>query len=216
MNVYQKLQAARIKLSQIEIKKSGHNKFSNYTYFELGDFLQPIQKIFDELGLCGVTTFYHDVATMMVVNTENPEEYITFQSPMGTAALKGCHEVQNIGAVETYQRRYLYLVALEIVEHDALDATTGKESLTKPAIKQVDKPQPSPAKLVAMDADISDEDKADMDVISLEINNSFESGDNSTAIELYRALDDDEHKKYIWPKLGSRVRAYIKSQGAPK
>jgi hypothetical protein len=46
---------------------------------------------------------------------------------MGSAALKGCHEVQNIGAVETYQRRYLWVAALEIVEHDALDATTGKD-----------------------------------------------------------------------------------------
>jgi hypothetical protein len=44
---------------------------------------------------------------------------------MGSAALKGCHEVQNIGAVETYQRRYLWVTAMEIVEHDALDATTG-------------------------------------------------------------------------------------------
>ncbi len=31
-----------------------------------------------------------------------------------------------MGAVETYQRRYLWVAALEIVEHDALDATTGK------------------------------------------------------------------------------------------
>ena len=39
----------------------------------------------------------------------------------------GCHEVQNIGAVQTYQRRYLYTTALAIVESDALDATTAKE-----------------------------------------------------------------------------------------
>jgi hypothetical protein len=44
---------------------------------------------------------------------------------MGSAALKGCHEVQNIGAVETYQRRYLWVTALEIVEHDALDSSEG-------------------------------------------------------------------------------------------
>jgi hypothetical protein len=44
---------------------------------------------------------------------------------MGSAALKGCHEVQNIGAVETYQRRYLWVTAMEIVEHDALDSSEG-------------------------------------------------------------------------------------------
>ena len=44
---------------------------------------------------------------------------------MGEADLKGCHSVQNLGAVQTYTRRYLYITAFEIVEHDALDATTG-------------------------------------------------------------------------------------------
>ena len=45
---------------------------------------------------------------------------------MSEAALKGCHAVQNLGAVQTYLRRYLWTTALEIVEHDAIDATTGK------------------------------------------------------------------------------------------
>ncbi|MNP43870.1 ERF superfamily protein [compost metagenome] len=56
---------------------------------------------------------------------------VEFTSPMGSAALKGCHEVQNIGAVETYQRRYLYVTALEIVEHDALDSTTGAQQQSR-------------------------------------------------------------------------------------
>jgi hypothetical protein len=44
---------------------------------------------------------------------------------MSTAALKGCHEVQNLGAVQTYIRRYLWVAALEIVEHDVVDASAG-------------------------------------------------------------------------------------------
>ena len=39
--------------------------------------------------------------------------------------MKGAHAIQNLGAVETYQRRYLYLAAFEIVENDGLDATLG-------------------------------------------------------------------------------------------
>jgi hypothetical protein len=50
---------------------------------------------------------------------------VMFTSPMSSAALKGCHDVQNLGAVQTYLRRYLWTNAFEIVEHDALDATTG-------------------------------------------------------------------------------------------
>jgi hypothetical protein len=64
---------------------------------------------------------------MTIVDLDNVADTIVITSPMGSAALKGCHEVQNIGAVETYQRRYLWVAALEIVEHDALDKTTGKK-----------------------------------------------------------------------------------------
>jgi hypothetical protein len=49
---------------------------------------------------------------------------------MSSAALKGCHDVQNLGAVQTYLRRYLWTNAFEIVEHDALDATTGEDKRT--------------------------------------------------------------------------------------
>lgn len=67
---------------------------------------------------------------MTIVNVEEPEEKLEFKSPMKSANLKGCHDIQNLGAVETYQRRYLYMNALEIVEHDPLDATTGKDDDT--------------------------------------------------------------------------------------
>lgn len=125
MNVYEKLNLAREKFHQAEIKKSGHNKFAGYYYFELADFVVPALKIFKEVGLVSVTSFQKDDAWMRIFNVEKPEEFITITSPMSEAALKGCHPVQNLGAVETYIRRYLWVTALEIVEHDALDATTG-------------------------------------------------------------------------------------------
>jgi hypothetical protein len=53
---------------------------------------------------------------------------------MGSASLKGCHEIQNIGACETYSTRYLWTAALCIVEHDALDATTGKRKASCQAL----------------------------------------------------------------------------------
>jgi hypothetical protein len=127
MSVYTKLNEARAKFHELKLVKTGHNKFAGYNYFELGDFLIPALKVFNEVGLCAVVSFEKEVACMSIVNLDKPEEQINIFSPMGSAALKGCHEVQNIGAVETYQRRYLWVAALEIVEHDALDATTGKE-----------------------------------------------------------------------------------------
>lgn len=136
MNVYQKLNLAREKFHSAEIKKSGHNKFAGYHYFELGDFVVPALKIFKEVGLTSVIRFEADIATMEIVNNEKPEDRIYILSPMSEASLKGCHPVQNLGAVQTYVRRYLWVAALEIVEHDALDsAEPVKED--KPAEKPV-------------------------------------------------------------------------------
>lgn len=134
MNVYQRLNDAREKFHAIKLQKTGHNRFAGYYYFELGDFLIPALKVFRECGLCAIVSFDKDTATMEIRADSDPDHVIRITSPMGSAALKGCHEVQNIGAVETYQRRYLWVAALEIVEHDALDATTGK-----------DKPEPKKA-----------------------------------------------------------------------
>lgn len=150
MNIYEKLQSARVRLQSQEIKKSGHNKFAGYYYMELGDFLAPIQELFNEFKLCGVISFSSEFATLTIVDIDEPDKTIIINSPMGSAALKGCHEVQNIGAVETYQRRYLWITALEIVEHDALDALTGEDQPEKPSKKS---PTKAEAQSVSTEAD---------------------------------------------------------------
>lgn len=131
MSVYRKLQEARIELQSKPLKKSGKNKFAGFEYFELGDFLPTIQTIFTEKGLCGTITFYTDLAILTIVDVDKPEDKIEFKSPMSTAELKGCHAIQNLGAVQTYLRRYLWVAAMEIVEHDSLDAITGKDDPKK-------------------------------------------------------------------------------------
>jgi len=135
MNVYKKLQQARLKLQSASLKKSGRNKFAGYEYFELADFLPTIQNIFAEVGLCGTVSFGTELATLTIVDVDATEatqpNFVIFSSPMSTAELKGCHAIQNLGAVQTYLRRYLWVAAMEIVEHDALDATTGKDDSKK-------------------------------------------------------------------------------------
>lgn len=129
MSVYSKINQARIRLQNTKLKKSGHNKFAGYDYFELGDFLPEVQKIFENIGLCGVISFAKELATLTITDVEDNSQ-IVITSPMADANLKGCHPIQNLGAVETYTRRYLWVTALEIVEHDALDATTGSGKIT--------------------------------------------------------------------------------------
>jgi hypothetical protein len=148
MSVYKKLQQARMLLQGTKLTKSGKNKFAGYEYFELGDFLPAIQKICHDVGLCGVVSFNQDMAFLQINDVEDGTS-IMFTSPMSSAALKGCHDVQNLGAVQTYLRRYLWTNAFEIVEHDALDATTGAvEVAKKPAVTSVTpepkKPDPKP------------------------------------------------------------------------
>jgi hypothetical protein len=126
MSVHKKLMQARLTLQNTALTKSGHNKFAGYKYFELGDFIPYIQKIFNDLGLCGVISYTADMATLSIIDMEDNSK-IEITSPMSSAALKGCHEVQNLGAVQTYIRRYLWVTAMEIVEHDAIDSSPGAD-----------------------------------------------------------------------------------------
>jgi hypothetical protein len=148
MSVYKKLQQARMLLQGTKLTKSGKNKFAGYEYFELGDFLPAIQKICNDVGLCGTVSFNHEMAYLQINDVEDGTS-IMFTSPMSSAALKGCHDVQNLGAVQTYLRRYLWTNAFEIVEHDALDATTGavepvKKSGVTPVTPEPKKSAPKP------------------------------------------------------------------------
>lgn len=124
MNIYEKLQCMRVDLQSMNLKKSGNNKFAGYSYYELGDFLPHINNLMMKYKVTSLVSF-GERATLTLVNAEKPEETITFESPMESAQLKGAHPIQNLGAVETYSRRYLYMTAFEIVESDALDATQG-------------------------------------------------------------------------------------------
>jgi len=111
----------------MNIKKSGKNDFAKYDYYELGDFLPKINELMLGKNLTSNISFTNELATLTIIDTDKPEDTIVFTSPMSDASLKGCHNVQNLGATQSYLRRYLYMNAFEIVEHDALDATTGKE-----------------------------------------------------------------------------------------
>lgn len=152
MSVFSKLQAARVKLQSTKLSKSGKNKFAGYEYFELGDFLPAIQTICHEVGLCGVVSFNDSMAYLTIHETEG-DGHVVFTSPMSTAQLKGCHDVQNLGATQTYLRRYLWTNAFELVEHDAIDSTAGADPKPKAAepAKPVAKQDP-PKRIVGKDA----------------------------------------------------------------
>jgi hypothetical protein len=204
MNVYTKLNHARERFHSRQLKKSGHNKFANYYYFELGDFVIPALEIFKDVGLTSVISFDSEYATMSIVNTDKPDESITISSPMSTAALKGCHEVQNLGAVQTYLRRYLWVAALEIVEHDALDATTGRKG---------DAPIVTPKGNVG--DDLPEEEKEFLREMAASCEDLVNQDKATEAANMVdeAALEADQ-KVWLWGQLTAKTRAAIKKAKA--
>jgi len=134
---------ARVKLLETKLEKTGQNKFAGYKYFELGDFLPQTQVIFNEIGLCGYISYSNEYATLTIRDMED-DTGIIITSPMATASLKGAHEIQNLGAVETYQRRYLWITAMELCEGDPIDSSPPIEppKEVKAEVKVVEKAIP--------------------------------------------------------------------------
>lgn len=146
MTIYEKLNKAKLAIQAAGIKKTGKNTFAGYEYFELADFMPTIIALESELKFCCLVSFDRESATLLIVDSEKPEDAIAFTSPMSSASLKGMHDVQNLGAVQTYLRRYLYVNAFEIVEGESLDA--GKQDNTAPNDHpKADKPTPKPGKI---------------------------------------------------------------------
>ena len=133
MSVYKKLQQARTKLHTTKLTKSGKNAFAKFNYFELSDFMPAVTDIFNEVGLCGVVSFTNDTAYLTIHDVDGDERaFITFTSPLVLANMDRIQAIQSMGASHTYYRRYLYLMALDLVENDLIDSV---EPQTKPPIK---------------------------------------------------------------------------------
>jgi hypothetical protein len=125
MSVYKKLQEARVMLHHTQLNKSGKNKFANFNYFELGDFIPQVTDIFNKVGLCGIVSFTGDTAYLSVHETEG-DGFITFTSPLVYASVEKTQPIQNLGSTHTYLRRYLWLMCMEITENDVVDSVEPK------------------------------------------------------------------------------------------
>ena len=139
-NVYQKLIKAREQFLNADVQKTGKNMHLSFKYFELDDIVPTATRIFSEIGLVPIVNFTVDVATMTVVNTDNPEDTVAFIAPFNQIApivsntgKQATNEMQALGSSITYMRRYLYMMALDICESDSIDANIGKPTPAAPA-----------------------------------------------------------------------------------
>ena len=137
LNLYQKLQKVRVELQNSKLKKSGKNTFSKYEYFELGDFLPKVNELCEKYNLSTIFQFTKEQADLIVIDVDDTEKFEVFSTPVEITSLKGGTAMQNIGATQTYARRYLYVMAFEIAESDLIDAIDHEAELAKSKISPV-------------------------------------------------------------------------------
>ncbi len=207
MNVYEKLAKARVMFQENNPKMSGKNTYAGYTYFELSDILPVINKIGAEIGFVCEVSFSKDEAVLLFRNTEKTDESICFHSPMSTASLKGCHEVQNLGAVQTYLKRYLYQNCFEIVEADPINGGEVEPPTPKaPAQKQTPKPAVHPDQV-----EFENLQKALIDYLNDGDVEYFEHPENVRAVIASRNLENMRRAL----KVAKDIESKINKQTAP-
>ena len=128
MNIFTKLIEARSEFLASNVKKTGVNRYAEFKYFTLDDIIPVKQAIFETLHLIDVISFTEEGASLTLINADNPTETITFTSPIREDESLIKNPIQKLGAIETYVRRYLYMLVLDIVEADTVDAVSGKST----------------------------------------------------------------------------------------
>ena len=130
-NIFEKLQNTRVKLQNSNLKKSGKNAYAGFDYFELSDIMPRLNEILQEEKLTFVIDFKTDLATIKLINCEEPNEFLESSTQYAEANLKGCQPIQCLGGQQTYLRRYLIVNMFNITEPDMLDGTVGKGTTPK-------------------------------------------------------------------------------------
>lgn len=131
-NIYSKIMKVRKNFKNSTIKKSGKNEFQNFSYLELSDFIPIAIDLCEEIGLYShinigsiTNTKY---ATLTVINTEDVTEKVVYSLELPCVSKEGAfnNKIQDIGKMETYIRRYLYMLFLDIAVADSVDSEDNR------------------------------------------------------------------------------------------
>lgn len=138
----------RVKLQKADLKKSGKNKFAGFEYFELADFLPTLNELMEKEGVNDLFTIEDNKAILTLIKGEEKQSYmipfIMFETPLNTKGAKSMQDIQYLGALNTYYKRYLYLNAFGITDGDVIDALDVEGNGTKKAPAQAPT-KPAPA-----------------------------------------------------------------------
>lgn len=152
-SILARVQKTKKELYHKNLKKTGYNKFSNYKYFELGDFTGVVIDLLEKKGLASHFQFNSKKARLYIVDTKNgaylrwttdlkPNTQETVYKPKKTVDMG--RKMKDNQTLQTYARRTLYLQALEIAEPNAIDAggeTNNKKVNSTNSSKKQEKPK---------------------------------------------------------------------------
>lgn len=135
MSLNESIISIRVKLQNSTLKKSGLNKFAGFDYFELSDFLPRLNELMLEEKVNDLFTIENDKATLTLIKGEERQTYsipfIVFDTPINSKGQKSMQDIQYLGALNTYYKRYLYLNAFGITDGDVIDALENNSKMTK-------------------------------------------------------------------------------------
>ena len=118
--------AIRVKLQETDLQKSGKNRFAGFEYFELADFLPTLNKLMLEEGINDLFIIDKEFARLTLIKGEEQQTYTIpfekFDTPLNKNGQPSMQDIQYLGALNTYYKRYLYLNAFGITDGDVIDS----------------------------------------------------------------------------------------------
>ncbi len=131
MNLNQSIIKIRVDLQNSTIKKSGKNKHAGFSYYELSDFLPKLNELMLENGINDIVSINNELASITLVKDAERETYsipfIMFETPLANSGKKMMQDIQYLGALNTYLKRYLYLNAFGITDGEVIDSMNSNE-----------------------------------------------------------------------------------------
>lgn len=126
MNLNETIIKIRVELQKSKIKKSGKNRFAGFEYFELADFLPKLNELMLEYKVNDRYTIDNDLAKLELIKGEERQEYtmpfVIFPTPLNKNGTPSMQDIQYLGALNTYYKRYLYLNAFGITDGEVIDS----------------------------------------------------------------------------------------------
>ena len=146
-NLNESIISIRVKLQNAKLKKSGKNKFAGFDYFELADFLPKLNELMLEEGVNDIFYIKDDYATLELQKGEEINTYtmpfVLFETPLTYKKDKAgnfiknkegdyiqvpsMQDIQYLGALNTYYKRYLYLNAFGITDGEVIDSMNNND-----------------------------------------------------------------------------------------